>query len=177
MADALSRCQQTEQLLAVSESKPRWLEIVTERYLADLKAKEFLTQLSISSPDAQGYSLHEGVIKLNGKIWLGNHMEAKNAILLALHDSGIGGHSGFTATYNKIRELFTWPNLKQDVKHYVAHCSTCQQAKAEHVGKPGLLQPLPIPTRAWEIVSLDFVERLPKSSKHDTILVIIDKFT
>ena len=44
------------------------------------------------------------------------------------------------------------------------------------MGTPGLLQPLPIPTRAWEIVSLDFVEGIPKSTKFDTILVIIDKF-
>ena len=123
------------------------------------------------------YSLHEGVIKYKDRVWLGNHLEAKEAILLALHDSGIGGHSGFTATYHKIKALFAWPNMKQDVKKYVAHYSVCQQAKPEHIGKPGLLQPLPIPTRAWEIVSLDFVEGLPKSSRYDTILVIIDKYT
>jgi transposase InsO family protein len=67
--------------------------------------------------------------------------------------------------------------LKQDVKNYVAHCIVCQQAKPEHVGIPGLLQPLPIPDKAWDIVSLDFVEGLPKSGKYDTILVVIDKFT
>jgi hypothetical protein len=67
--------------------------------------------------------------------------------------------------------------MKQDIKQYVAHCTVCQQAKTEHVGSPGLLQPLPIPKKAWEIVSLDFVEGLPKSSKYDTILVVIDKFS
>lgn len=38
------------------------------------------------------------------------------------------------------------------------------KAKSEHIGTLGLLQPLPIPAGAWEIVSLDFVEGLPKSS-------------
>jgi transposase InsO family protein len=42
---------------------------------------------------------------------------------------------------------------------------------------PGLLQPLPIPAQAWDIISLDFIEGLPKSGRFDTILVIIDKFT
>lgn len=87
---------------------------------------------------------------------MGNHSEAKQAILLALHSSGIGGHSGFTATYHKVRSMFAWPQLKQDVKDYLVRCTVCQQAKSEHVGTPGLLQPLPITEKAWDIISLDF---------------------
>jgi hypothetical protein len=177
VADALSRCPDTSELAAISISKPRWLEIVVDSYLRDPEAKELLTQLSVHSPNSQGYSLHDGIIKYNGRIWLGNHDEAKQAILLALHSSGIGGHSGFTATDHKVRSLFAWPQLKEDVKKYVAHCTVCQQAKSEHVGTPGLLQPLPIPDKAWDIVSLDFIEGLPKSGRYDTILVVIDKFT
>lgn len=108
---------------------------------------------------------------------VGNHAEAKQAILLALHSSGVGGHSGFNATYHKIKALFAWSNLKHDVKQYVSHCVVCQQAKPEHIDSPGLLQPLPIPCKAWDIVSLDFVEGLPRSTRYDTILVVIDKFT
>ena len=44
-------------------SKPKWLEMVIESYQQDTYAKQLLTELSISSPNAQGYSLHEGVIK------------------------------------------------------------------------------------------------------------------
>jgi hypothetical protein len=177
VADALSRFPDNGELVAMSVSTPRWLEIVVESYLEDDQAKRLLTELSIVSPNNAGYSLHNGVIKHQDRIWLGNHAEAKKAILLALHDSGVGGHSGFNATYHKVKALFSWPNLKQDVKNYVAHCIVCQQAKPEHVGIPGLLQPLPIPDKAWDIVSLDFVEGLPKSGKYDTILVVIDKFT
>jgi hypothetical protein len=67
--------------------------------------------------------------------------------------------------------------MKQDITDYVNKCQVCQQAKSEHSKLPGLLQPLPIPTEAWQIVSLDFIEGLPKSNKFDTILVVIDKFT
>jgi hypothetical protein len=171
----LSSCQQGIELHALSTAKPRWLEIMTESFLHVSWGKDLLAQLSLSSPNSQGYALHDGIIKFQDKIWLGSHTEAKKAILLALHDSGIGGHSGFLATYHKVKAPFYWPNLKKDVKLYVSHCPICQQEKAEHVGKPGLLQPLPIPTRGWEMVSLDFVEGLPKSGRYDTILVIIDK--
>lgn len=42
---------------------------------------------------------------------------------------------------------------------------------------PGKLQPLPIPSRAWKIKSMNFVEGLPLSSFHNCILVVVDSFT
>jgi hypothetical protein len=98
-------------------------------------------------------------------------------VLLALHNSGIGGHSGALATYHKVKQLFSWPNMKQDVTNYASQCVTCQRAKSEHNKLPGKLQPLPIPPEAWHTVGLDFIEGLPVSGKFDTILVVVDKFT
>ena len=116
VADALSRYPDPNEVLAMSVCTTRWLEIVVEIYLQDPKAKELLTQLSLASPDGHGYFLHDGIIKFQDRVWLGNHDEAKQAILLALHSSGVGGHSGFNATYHKVKALFSWPHLKQDVK-------------------------------------------------------------
>jgi hypothetical protein len=67
--------------------------------------------------------------------------------------------------------------MKADVKAYVSNCQVCHQAKPEHSKVPGLLQPLPIPQQAWQIVSMDFIDGLPKSQRFDTILVVVDKFT
>jgi hypothetical protein len=50
-------------------------------------------------------------------------------------------------------------------------------AKIERVKYPGLLQPLPVPSHAWQTVSLDFVEGLPKSKGYNCILVVVDKFS
>jgi hypothetical protein len=53
----------------------------------------------------------------------------------------------------------------------------CQHAKVERIHPPGLLQPLPVPQRAWQDLTMDFIEGLPKSEGFDTILVVVDRFS
>lgn len=76
-----------------------------------------------------------------------------------------------------MKHLFAWPNLKQTVQQFVQQCEICQQAKVEHTKIPRLLQPLPVPSQAWEVISLDFIEGLPVSDRYNTILVVVDKFS
>ena len=54
----------------------------------------------------------------------------------------------------------------------------CQKVKAEHRHPTGLLHPLPIPEWKWDVVTMDFITGLPRTSKkHDSILVVVDKLT
>jgi hypothetical protein len=176
-ADALSRRPNEESCLAVSTVTPRWLETVVEGYENDPQAKKLLTELSLIKSNDKGYSLQDGVLRYKGRVWLGSHKAAHNAVLQALHSSGLGGHSGSLVTYQKIKQLFAWPNMRQNIDEFVKQCNICQQAKSERCKTPGLLKPLPIPPEAWHTVSLDFIEGLPHSYHYDTILVVIDKFT
>jgi hypothetical protein len=67
--------------------------------------------------------------------------------------------------------------MKQSVKDYVEQCTICKQAKHERVRYPGLLQPLPVPKQAWQTITMDFVEGLPRSKGANCILVVVDKMT
>jgi transposase InsO family protein len=67
--------------------------------------------------------------------------------------------------------------MKQFIRRAVQECHTCQRAKPERVRYPGLLQPLPVPQAAWEIVSMDSVEGFPKSGRFDSVMVVVDKFS
>ena len=50
--------------------------------------------------------------------------------------------------------------------------------KTEHQHPTGLLQPLPIPSWKWEIISLDFVTGLPRNHNlNDSIMVVVDKLS
>ena len=42
----------------------------------------------------------------------------------------------------------------------------------------GFLQPLPILEKKWEVITIDFITKLPKTKgKHDSIMVVVDKLT
>jgi hypothetical protein len=137
-------------------------------YADDPRAQQLITELSVSEThsNTDGFSLRDGLLCLNNRIWVGVNELAQHHILPALHNSGIGGHSGLRETYEHVKQFFAWPKLKQSVQQFMAGCSVCQQAKLEHVKAPGMLQPLPVPSNPWEMISLDFVEGLPKSHKY-----------
>jgi hypothetical protein len=67
--------------------------------------------------------------------------------------------------------------MKETIKAFVSSCSVCQQAKLDHVPYPGLLQSLPVPEQAWQVVTMDFIKGLPTSAQFNCILVIVDKFS
>jgi hypothetical protein len=98
-------------------------------------------------------------------------------VLVALHTSPIGAHSSFPATYRRVKQLFAWQGLKKTVLQFVQSCEVCQKAKSERVKYMGFLQPLPVPSGAWQTVSIDFVEGLPMSAGKNCVLVIVDKFS
>lgn len=67
--------------------------------------------------------------------------------------------------------------MKKAVHLFVKSCSVCQQANPDRSKLPGLLRPLPVPSSAWQIISLDFVEGLPASDSANCVLVVVDSLT
>lgn len=67
--------------------------------------------------------------------------------------------------------------MKTNVRTFVANSQVCQQAKPDRSKYPDLLQPLLVPSSAWQIISMDFIEGLPRSQGKNCVLVVVDKFT
>ena len=76
-----------------------------------------------------------------------------------------------------LKDSFGGNGLKAEVLDYVKQCDICQHAKGERTHPHGLLQPLPIPQGAWQDLTMDFIEGLPKSEGYDTILVVVVRYT
>lgn len=172
-ADALSRCAHLNAIQAVSTVQPVWIQEVLNSYTRDSYAQELLTELAIHNPNEQGFSLHEGLIRHKGKVWIASNSALQTKLIASLHSSPIGGHSGIKATYQRVKQLFYFKGLQRDVESYVQQCQICQQAKHENTKTPGLLQPLPVPQGAWQDWSMVFVEGLPLSEGCNAILVIV----
>ena len=86
--------------------QPVWLQEVFNSYAVDSKAQQLFTRLAVSQPDEDGYSLHEGLIRHKGKIWIGANAGLQTKIIQAFHATPIGGHSGIQATYQRVQRLF-----------------------------------------------------------------------
>ena len=86
-------------------------------------------------------------------------------------------HGGYYKTYNRISGIYYWPRMSREIKVFVNTCDVCQKTKPRRHGPTGLLQPIPIPSQPFEVVSMDFIPKLPISNGFDNILVIVDKLT
>jgi transposase InsO family protein len=175
-ADALSRAP-VAQCTAISVSQPQWLEEVLQSYVGDQATQDLLAKMADASVPTPHYTLKDGLIRYKGRIWIGNDATLRLKLLQAMHSSAVGGHSGVPVTYRRVKQHFYWVGLKSAVHSFVSACQICQQAKPDRTKLPGLLQPLPVPERAWKVLSLDFVEGLPVSEGHNCILVVVDLFT
>src|ERR1700683_135315 len=86
-------------------------------------------------------------------------------------------HGRHAKTYNRTASTYYWPRMSRDIKRYVSTCDICQKSKPKRHAPFGLLQPIPIPTQPFEVVSMDFIPELPLYDGFDNIFVIVDKLT
>lgn len=102
----------------------------------------------------------------------------RNSILNEAHDQPFGGaHAGPEHLWQNLSTRFYWPRMKVDIISYCESCDICQKTKNSNFRRFGLLIPNPIPSRPYELISMDFVVNLPWSEEYNAILVIVDRLT
>jgi len=87
------------------------------------------------------------------------------------------GHFGPTRTAEYIRRWYWWPRLGQEVEKFCMTCGPCHTSKSSNKKPVGLLHPLPIPSRPWGSIGMDFVGPFPNSKGYDYLWVIICRLT
>ncbi|XP_038973404.1 uncharacterized protein LOC103699041 [Phoenix dactylifera] len=170
-ADSLSRIGEV-QFLSISVPHADWwpklqMEVQQDPFYASLASKNASHKLI----------LRDGVWFQHGRVFLSPTSTLIPLILADSHSSPIGGHFGTHKTLYRIRQSFIWPKMRQTVKEFLRTCEVCQQCKSDCMQPAGLLQPLPIPTRIWTDVSMDFIEGLPTANGHSVIMVVVDRLS
>lgn len=98
--------------------------------------------------------------------------------MMESHEPPYAGHRGKARTLFVLERHFYWPSLRKYIFNFVEQCLTCQKVKFDKGKTPGLLQPLPIPNKPWESITMDFILGIPRSIHgNNQIWVIVDRFS
>jgi hypothetical protein len=122
--------------------------------------------------------IKDGRLYCKQRLYIPNDRTLKTRILHECHDAASAGHLGKDKTIEQVKKRFYWPKMDEEIALYVTSCDACQRNKPSHQATMGLMQPLPIPDRPWQQVSMDLITQLPRSrSGNDATVVFVDKLT
>ncbi|MCH85656.1 hypothetical protein A2U01_0006505, partial [Trifolium medium] len=176
-ADALSRMNEGKFCQFVTSLQWKEEEIVKSEIHNDSLLQQVISDLQQDAQSRPGYVYKQGVLLYEGRLVLSAESVLIPTLLAEFHTTPQGGHSGFYRTYRRIAANVYWVGMKNTVQEYVKACDICQRQKYLTSSPGGLLQPLPIPDRIWEDLSMDFITGLPKSKGYEAILVIVDRLS
>lgn len=176
-ADALSRIPISMELAALMVPSRIDTSLISSQVEADPHLAKIKQRLLDDQDAYPRYSLDHGILLYKGRLVLPKASPLVPALLQEGHASVVGGHSGFLRTYKRLTRDFFWVGMKNDIKEFVEKCLVCQQNKTLTLSPAGLLQPLPIPDKIWDDVTMDFIEGLPKSEGYNSILVVVDRLS
>ena len=169
--DALSRRQE---LRIIFTGELSLMRKIHEGYQDDEESKKTLDTLSLGKK-LEHFWLEQGVVWFKQKRMLVPKGKLRLALLKECHNGPVAGHHGVKPTLAELMKNYYWPNLRDNVEQYVKSCVTCQQNRTQFSKEAGLLRPLPIPTKYWESVSMDFMTHLPEFKGFDSIMVVVDR--
>ncbi|PKI54050.1 hypothetical protein CRG98_025544 [Punica granatum] len=104
------------------------------------------------------FLLHDEFLFKNNQLYISN-CSIRLQIIKELHGEG---HVGRDRTLQLVQGLYFWPTIRKEVEKYVQRFQVCNVSK-EMATNAGLYMPLPIPSRPWDDVSMDFVLGLPRT--------------
>ena len=87
-------------------------------------------------------------------------------------------HLGEKVTLSLLQRYYWWIGMKDSVKFWIRRCYYCQSKKTARATVRWPLVSLPLPSRPGQMVGVDLLGPLPKTSKGNTyILLVVDLFS
>ena len=133
------------------------------------KTEEGKTQLKKWSNTYQ-FTQKDGVTYKDSQTVVSGGNDLKRGVIHFYHETPSAGHPGIGNTYELMKRDFWWPNMKQDAEQYVKGCAACQANKINtHPLKPTIFPIAPVNGLPFQTIAMDFITKLPKSGKYDTL--------
>ena len=149
VADALSRQFSFSAISLVQEEE--WADW-EEEIQADPQLYGIYQGVLTKTEEKPEYAIHGGKLYFKDRLVLSKNSTRIPLLLKELHDSPSGGHLGIYRTFKRVTNVVFWQGMKKTIRDYVARCEICQRNKASTLAPAGLLQPLLIPTKVWNVL-------------------------
>jgi len=175
--DGLIRLHQKTLATAMTISLPEATKEIKEAQEKDSLAQ----RVSKNRQDHPSWTEEEGVLLFRGLIYLPEAL--RREYVSRIHGLPMHGHQGITKTLERVSRNYYFPGMRPLIESVISQCHTCNTSKSARHKPYGKLQPNEAPQRNWQIVTMDFITKLPKSKEsltgvvYDSILVIIDRLS
>ena len=184
---------QTQETSLVSETLPQppdLLALVREYWVQaaqdDTIYQEVLAAVregrrSLSSTRKIAISLSDCTIdqeerlQWRGRVWVPDFEPLRTGVIQVAHLSLLTGHPGREETYRIVAREWYWPHMSDDIRRFVRNCELCRKSTPWRDGKFGYLKPLPVPSRTWQHLTVDFITGLPNSLGNTNLMVVKDR--
>ncbi|PKI79014.1 hypothetical protein CRG98_000587 [Punica granatum] len=138
----------------------------TDSYFSNVLGK-------VRAREKSEFLLHDGFLFKGNQLCIPN-CSLRLQIIKELHGEE---HVGRDRTLQLVQGSYFWLTIRKEVEKYVQRCQVCNVSKGTTTNA-ALYMPLPVPSRPWEDVSMDFVLGLLRTQRvNDYIYVVVDRFS
>ena len=116
----------------------------------------------------------EGLLWFRGKIYVPWNPDLWRWVVSLCHDMKVAGHPGCWKILELVSRNYWWPQMSRYIRQYISTCDLCLRMKPIRQAPVGKLHPLQILDSRWDMLSVDFIVELPLSSRHDTVMTVVD---
>ncbi|CAA7031808.1 unnamed protein product [Microthlaspi erraticum] len=175
-ADGLSRIVRdqehysSKELMSLTVHATLELQDIFKEIAEDKQLEDQIQRVNDGKEEKREYTVVDGRLMCHGRLVIPRSSSHIPMILREFHSGVVGGHYRVLKTMKRIQSHFYCRKMVKDIQKYVSECDIFQRHKYSTLRPAGLLQPLPIPNKIWEDISMDFIEGLPVSKGVNVIL-------
>lgn len=161
-------------LLSIDQEE---LDLIDRLLLANREHPTLQDQRDLATNLKKGYSLRNGLLLYKDRLVVPDTDNLRTALVDEIHTQISSAHPGRNKTELLVRARYYWKGIPTFVKQYVENCTKCHNYQVPRDKTPGFLHPLPIPSRPWADVSMDFKSFPPDKQGFDHVFIVIDRLS
>lgn len=110
------------------------------------------------------------------KLWVPSQLTSD--LIRSVHFSDDTFHLGTSKTLNKIKQLYYWPKMNNQIYHFVSGCDKCKEIKTSNKILRGKMGKNFEASRPFQHIYIDYLGPYPRTRRGNSyILVILDHLT